>query len=614
MKKRIVGIAISFLLTVSMLAGCGNEQTENSAGSENTEISQEQEAVSQEQITELKIAENKNTEYRISYSKESGGEIRMLVKQLEADIAAITGAEIESGKEDTGNEESGKEIIVGISEREELSEFYDKIGYMDWAVGAVGEKILIAGRNAASALSALTYFKENVLTSENPVMKSDYFYMYSAEYPVESIRIDGKDLAEYQIVCGKSGGKAAQQAAMDLQRYIGRRSGITLDVIEEKNYAEGADYICVGLNQGADVQDFDYGDCKVYARNHQIFVEGKDICGLESGISYLAGLLMAEQNVDMDSASLSFKDALQERAEYVEDSMAFLPCYRYAYSVDEEELSFDNKVNLLYDPEGRTWVLAHRGEHIYYPENSLEANISAYLCGADSTEIDVQTTKDGVMVCMHDSTLSRTTNVSVMKNTNGLPRSEAVEDWTLEELRQLRLLDSYGQVTPFLIPTVEEVLKACNEKIFVHLDKQFDYQEDIFPLMEECGAYNSIYLCNRMGYDAMVKNQYRFEKNGVRLQCLLRCGDSETFKKYADLMTQNEPEITPALVYINDYEKNQQDDKELVKQYAGKLRIATWMMARDSILYWREAQDYGFNFLMTNDPISLIMDIQTRQN
>ncbi|PYG01091.1 glycerophosphoryl diester phosphodiesterase [Georgenia satyanarayanai] len=57
-------------------------------------------------------------------------------------------------------------------------------------------------------------------------------------------------------------------------------------------------------------------------------------------------------------------------------------------------------------------VVAHRGNSAVAPENTLAAIASAMACGADSVEIDVRLTLDGVPVVIHDETLDRTTDGS----------------------------------------------------------------------------------------------------------------------------------------------------------------------------------------------------------
>ena len=59
--------------------------------------------------------------------------------------------------------------------------------------------------------------------------------------------------------------------------------------------------------------------------------------------------------------------------------------------------------------EKQTLVWAHRG---YAPENTLEAFRKAVEMGADGVELDVQLTKDGELVVIHDETVDRTSDGS----------------------------------------------------------------------------------------------------------------------------------------------------------------------------------------------------------
>ena len=56
-------------------------------------------------------------------------------------------------------------------------------------------------------------------------------------------------------------------------------------------------------------------------------------------------------------------------------------------------------------------VIAHRGASACAPENTLPSYDLAVLQGADCIEIDLHPSRDNVLVCIHDSTLERTTNV-----------------------------------------------------------------------------------------------------------------------------------------------------------------------------------------------------------
>jgi glycerophosphoryl diester phosphodiesterase len=83
-------------------------------------------------------------------------------------------------------------------------------------------------------------------------------------------------------------------------------------------------------------------------------------------------------------------------------------------------------------------VVAHRGDSFHAPENTLEAGRAAKKAGAHGWEIDVQLTRDGVPVLLHDESLRRTTDVAV--RFPGDPRGKTgwhVSDFDWDEVRDL---------------------------------------------------------------------------------------------------------------------------------------------------------------------------------
>jgi TonB-dependent receptor len=92
-------------------------------------------------------------------------------------------------------------------------------------------------------------------------------------------------------------------------------------------------------------------------------------------------------------------------------------------------------------PYTKPTLIAHRGASAYAPEHTLPAYQLALDQGADFVEPDLQITKDGVLVCLHDLTLERTTNVAkVFPDPAKMVRGKMtwpVSDFTLEEIRTL---------------------------------------------------------------------------------------------------------------------------------------------------------------------------------
>ena len=78
----------------------------------------------------------------------------------------------------------------------------------------------------------------------------------------------------------------------------------------------------------------------------------------------------------------------------------------------------------------KTKVWAHRGASGYAPENTLDAFRKAVEMGADGIELDVQMTKDGELVVIHDETIDRVSNGKGW-----------VKDYTYEELKKFDFPD-----------------------------------------------------------------------------------------------------------------------------------------------------------------------------
>lgn len=120
-----------------------------------------------------------------------------------------------------------------------------------------------------------------------------------------------------------------------------------------------------------------------------------------------------------------------------------------------------------------TYVVAHRGASAYAPEHTLEAYRLALEQGAEYVEQDVDLTKDGVLVCSHDPSLERTTNVEEVFPTRftEVPMGGKtvkvwfIEDFTLAEIKQL---DAGSWFDPKFkgakVPTFQEAIDLVKGK------------------------------------------------------------------------------------------------------------------------------------------------------
>ena len=98
--------------------------------------------------------------------------------------------------------------------------------------------------------------------------------------------------------------------------------------------------------------------------------------------------------------------------------------------------------------------IGHRGAKGHIAENTLASIKKAIDLGADGVEVDVFKCLTGEIVVFHDKSLD--------KLTNGIG---LIEEKTLEELKELRVLDSQEQ-----IPTLLEVIESIGEDVFLNIE------------------------------------------------------------------------------------------------------------------------------------------------
>lgn len=152
-------------------------------------------------------------------------------------------------------------------------------------------------------------------------------------------------------------------------------------------------------------------------------------------------------------------------------------------------LSKGNRVDTLlqYMHDGgkskHVMIFAHRGYWRNSAENSIQAFQDCINEGLDGIEVDLQMTKDSVLVIMHDETLDRTTT-----------GSGKVSDYTIDELRKLRLLNPIRVKTRQTIPTFEQVLLLAKDKILIQVDKWKAYGQQVADLAKKYNCERQIIL------------------------------------------------------------------------------------------------------------------------
>lgn len=145
-----------------------------------------------------------------------------------------------------------------------------------------------------------------------------------------------------------------------------------------------------------------------------------------------------------------------------------------------EDVGAQSKGKSLLDPN-RIINVAHRGASGYAPEHTMPAyEMGHKTFKADYIEIDLQMTKDGQLIAMHDETVDRTTD-----------GTGAVKDKTLEEIKELDAGSWFNEANPSLarkeyaglkVPTLEEIFSTYGKHANYYIETK---SPEVYPGMEE---------------------------------------------------------------------------------------------------------------------------------
>lgn len=145
--------------------------------------------------------------------------------------------------------------------------------------------------------------------------------------------------------------------------------------------------------------------------------------------------------------------------------------------------------------------IAHRGFSARFPENTMQAFQGAVEAGCDGIELDIQLTKDGEPVVIHDENLKRTAG-----------RPGFVKDFTLQELRKFDAGNGFEGKYGFQpIPTLREYFEYIRDKdVFTNIELKnsvFSYdgmEEKTIDLIRQFGITDKV-LFSSFNHFSMMK-------------------------------------------------------------------------------------------------------------
>ena len=147
---------------------------------------------------------------------------------------------------------------------------------------------------------------------------------------------------------------------------------------------------------------------------------------------------------------------------------------------------------LVSDNRGGILSVSHRGDTEHYPENSLDAVLSASEKGASMISVSVRMSKDGVPVLCEEGEIFAYCDTD-LKSTN---------DASFTELSEIPYYETDGAVSECKIVSLEKAVKKLRGKSILILDNAWEYRNEIVKFCDENGAFDKVIIrCDESAKD-----------------------------------------------------------------------------------------------------------------
>lgn len=259
---RFLSLLLALVTVLSLFAACKKDEPEPDP----------QQGQSEEpEVVELRLVANGSARYVIVHDYKAGHDVIAACQKIQETIRDLIGANIEirqcfSDRTDVAEDvETDREILVGMTNREESREALGSLRSHDYVLGVYGKKLVIGSSSDTGTNTAVTQFVTQYIykqgsragvadgkkytlvfsSEDNTTVKGTYSYSVS---DVLGARIDSFYLIYPTTKEDKSG--AAKELAADLQSYISAETGYEL-ITHPDTYS--ADYeVLIGNTRRSD--------------------------------------------------------------------------------------------------------------------------------------------------------------------------------------------------------------------------------------------------------------------------------------------------------------------------------------------------------------------------
>ncbi len=239
---KLISLMLALLMVVTVFAACDKGDDSETPESETTTSNQnsgnENDAPANAYTADTEGAVDLS-EYAIIRPADIDGDGTKAVATFANYLKEYCGVDIVNKKDNTVANKSGKEILIGLTDRQESIDAYKNLKSKDWSVTVTDTKIVLAAGSEASLVNATNWIVENALQKNNKYAKIGTGTSYKHEYLASDIKVGDKVYTDVTVTFLSKDNVGFVDAAILLADNLALTAGIKTTVANNSATVKG---------------------------------------------------------------------------------------------------------------------------------------------------------------------------------------------------------------------------------------------------------------------------------------------------------------------------------------------------------------------------------------
>ena len=251
-----------------VLGGCGGTEGGNDSLPEDTSPISEETAQAL-----IEIIKDGSSDYQIVTAMNTGTELEKAISKFKDTVKKNTGVPLrlinDYKKENADAVGEAHERLIGVTNRQASVEASEGLRSNDYRVTVYKNQLVIVGGSEKATITALDAFCKGYFdrdTSGELIVYDSDLYEYSAEYPIDTLTLNGKPISDYRIVYADKS-VYMESAAKKLCSLISEKVGVEMEIVSDatENLRNLPELIVGETNRATDSSSAVGKNCAVFS-------------------------------------------------------------------------------------------------------------------------------------------------------------------------------------------------------------------------------------------------------------------------------------------------------------------------------------------------------------